>query len=101
VLNVLDLFAGIGGACYAGHLIGNWRTVCYVEWDKYCQQVIRARIRDGIFDDAPIWDDVQTFDGKPCPMCAEGMMGYPMGATDLRDSVTPGFLWWRQLHGKG
>lgn len=65
VLNVLDLFAGIGGASYAGKLIGGWQTVCYVEWDKYCQQVIQARIRDGIFDDAPIWDDVQTFDGKP------------------------------------
>lgn len=62
---VLDLFAGIGGASYAGKLIGNWRTVCYVEWDDYCRRVIQARIRDGIFDDAPIWDDVQTFDGKP------------------------------------
>jgi len=64
-MNVMDLFAGIGGASYAGKLIGGWRTVCYVEWDKYCQQVIQARIRDGIFDDAPIWDDVQTFDGAP------------------------------------
>lgn len=63
--NVMDLFAGIGGASYAGKLIGNWRTVCYVEWDKYCQQVIQQRIKDGIFDDAPIWGDIQTFDGKP------------------------------------
>ena len=61
----MDLFAGIGGASYAGKLIGNWRTVCIVEWDKYCQQVIRQRQRDGIFDDCPIWGDIQTFDGKP------------------------------------
>ena len=29
------------------------------------QRVIRARIRDGLFDDAPIWDDARTFDGVP------------------------------------
>ena len=61
----MELFAGIGGSSYAGKLIGNWRTVCYVEWDEYCQKVIKARIQDGTFDDAPIWDDIQTFDGIP------------------------------------
>lgn len=60
----LDLFAGAGGASWFGKLIGA-TTVGYVENDKYCQQVLRARIKDGIFDDAPIFDDVRTFDGLP------------------------------------
>ena len=60
----LDLFAGAGGASWFGKLIGA-RCVGYVENDEYCQQVIRARIRDGIFDDAPIFSDVRTFDGLP------------------------------------
>lgn len=42
-----------------------WRCVGYVEQDEYCKKVLRARIRDGIFDDAPIFDDVRTFDGLP------------------------------------
>lgn len=61
----LALFAGAGGGLLATqHLLG-WRTVCYVERDAYCVAVLEARIRDGLLDDAPIWDDVRTFDGRP------------------------------------
>lgn len=60
----LDLFAGAGGASWFGKLIGA-RCVGYVENDEYCKQVIRARIKDGIFDDAPIFSDVRTFNGLP------------------------------------
>jgi DNA (cytosine-5)-methyltransferase 1 len=64
--NVMDLCAGIGGFSLTGKwLIGNWRTVCYVEIDKYCQRVLQQRIKDGYLDDAPIYDDLKTFDGQP------------------------------------
>jgi DNA (cytosine-5)-methyltransferase 1 len=63
-LRTIDLFAGAGGAAWAGRLLG-WRTVCYVERDAYCQRVLQARIADGSFHDAPIWDDVRTFEGRP------------------------------------
>ena len=46
-----------------GSRLLGWRTVCYVEKNKYCVEIIKNRIRDGILDDAPIWDDVQTFNG--------------------------------------
>ena len=63
-MNGLDLFAGSGiGSLALKHAIPEYRTVCYVEWDKYCQQIIQARIRDGVLCDAPLWDDIQTFDG--------------------------------------
>ena len=42
-----------------------WKPVVYVEKEPYCQDIIKARIRDGIFTDAPIHDDVDTFDAKP------------------------------------
>ena len=62
----INLFSGYGGFDLALRLAGiGSRTVCYVEWDKYCQQVIQARIKDGVLDDAPIWDDVREFDGTP------------------------------------
>lgn len=63
-MNELALFAGAGGGLLGGKLMG-WRTVCYVERNAYCLRVLQARIRDGLLDDAPIWDDIKTFDGQP------------------------------------
>lgn len=60
----LALFAGAGGGLLASKLLG-WRTVCYVEWDNYAVEVLKARIRDGYLDDAPIWDNCFSFDGYP------------------------------------
>jgi len=62
----MSLFSGYGGFSLGLRLAGlTTRTICYVEWDKYCQQVIQARINDRLLDDAPIWDDIKSFDGRP------------------------------------
>ena len=63
-MNELALFAGAGGGILGGKLLG-WRTVCAVEWEAYPASVLLARQNDGILPPFPIWDDVQTFDGKP------------------------------------
>ena len=63
-LNELALFAGAGGGILGGKLLG-WRTVCAVEWEPYPASVLCARQNDGLLSPFPIWDDVQTFDGKP------------------------------------
>ena len=63
-MNELALFAGAGGGILGGHLLG-WRTVCAVEWEQYPASVLCARQNDGLLPPFPIWDDVQTFDGKP------------------------------------
>ena len=63
-LNELALFAGAGGGILGGGLLG-WRTVCAVEWEPYPACVLAARQNDKILPPFPIWDDVQTFDGKP------------------------------------
>jgi len=63
-LNELALFAGAGGGILGGKLLG-WRTVCAVEWEPYPACVLAARQNDGLLPPFPIWDDVQTFDGKP------------------------------------
>lgn len=62
-MNELALFAGAGGGILGGHLLG-WRTVCAVEWDAYAASVLVARQNDGCLPPFPIWDDVQTFDGR-------------------------------------
>ncbi|NBW38862.1 MAG: DNA cytosine methyltransferase [Cytophagia bacterium] len=63
-MNELALFAGAGGGILGGKLLG-WRTVCAVEWEPYPASVLCARQNDGILPPFPIWDDVQTFDGRP------------------------------------
>jgi len=63
-MNELALFAGAGGGILGGKLLG-WRTICAVEWEAYPASVLLARQNDGSLPPFPIWDDVQTFDGKP------------------------------------
>ena len=63
-LRTLELFAGAGGGVLGDILLGH-QTVCAVEIDKYCQQVLSARQADGTFPWFPIFGDVKEFDGRP------------------------------------
>lgn len=63
-MNELALFTGAGGGILGGHLLG-WTTRCAVEIDPYCRSVLLARQRDGTLPPFPIWDDSETFDGRP------------------------------------
>jgi DNA (cytosine-5)-methyltransferase 1 len=63
-MNELHLFAGAGGGILGGMLLGH-TTVCAVELEPYCREVLLQRQRDGILPRFPIWDDVCTFDGTP------------------------------------
>ena len=73
-MNELALFAGAGGGILGGQLLG-WRTVCAVEWEPYAACVLAARQNDGLLPSFPIWDDVQTFDGRPWRGVAQVISG--------------------------
>ena len=73
-MNELHLFAGAGGGILGGMLLGH-RTVCAVEIEPYCRKVLLQRQRDGILPWFPIWDDVQTFNGKPWRGIADVVCG--------------------------
>jgi DNA (cytosine-5)-methyltransferase 1 len=76
----LSLFSGAGGGLLGTKLLG-WEHVGYVEFNEYCQKVIRQRIKDGILDEAPIFGDIRTFISE----------GYAESYTGLVDVVTAGF----------
>jgi DNA (cytosine-5)-methyltransferase 1 len=78
-MNELSLFTGIGGGVYGTKLL-NWKTIGYVEYDNYCQRIIAQRIKDGIFDCAPIFSDIRTFASQ-----------YARKYRGLVDVVTAGF----------
>lgn len=56
-MNILDLFAGIGGFSLAGHRMG-WETLAFVEKERFCQQVLKKN-----FPNVPIYGDIKQFDG--------------------------------------
>lgn len=76
----LSLFSGAGGGLLGSHLLG-WKVVGYVEWDDYCQRVIRQRIIDGILSNAPIYGDIRAFIDD----------GYAKRYRGMVDIVTAGF----------
>lgn len=76
----LSLFSGAGGGLLGTKLLG-WEHVGYVEYDEYCQKIIRQRIDDGILDDAPIFGDIRTFNAE----------GYAVSYQGLVDVITAGF----------
>lgn len=63
-LREMALFAGAGGGILGGKILG-WECVCAVEWEPYPAAVLAARQNEGVLPPFPIWDDVQTFDGRP------------------------------------
>lgn len=64
-MHELALYAGAGGGLLATKWLLGFRTVCYVEIEPYCVDVLKQRIAEGLLHDAPIWDDAKTFDGRP------------------------------------
>ncbi|KKM24911.1 hypothetical protein LCGC14_1600270 [marine sediment metagenome] len=76
----LSLFTGGGGEEWGVKLL-NWTTIGYVEIDDYCQRVIRQRILDGYFNEAPIFSDIRAFIDSGCAELYRG----------ITDVLTAGF----------
>src|SRR3990167_5451436 len=65
-MNTLSLCAGVGGFDLGLKCaIQEVRTICYVEIEPFCQEILLRRMYDGWLDRAPIWPDLKTFDGHP------------------------------------
>ena len=76
----LSLFSGAGGGLLGTKLLG-WKTVGYVEWNEFCQKILSERIKEGILDEAPIFNDIKLFNSE----------GYSSSYKGMVDVVTGGF----------
>lgn len=66
MLSELSLFSGYGGFSLGLRLAGlAVKTVGYCEIEPYCQEIIKARIKDGLLDWAPIIRDIRSTDFRP------------------------------------
>jgi DNA (cytosine-5)-methyltransferase 1 len=64
-LNGLAICSGIGGLELGlGFFFEDLKTVCYIEREAFGCATIVQRMEDGILHQAPIWDDLTTFDGS-------------------------------------
>jgi DNA (cytosine-5)-methyltransferase 1 len=62
-MNELSLFSGYGGFSLGLKLAGlKTRTIAYCDNEPYVQEILKARIRDGYIDNAPIISDISSFD---------------------------------------
>ncbi|MCM1079724.1 MAG: DNA cytosine methyltransferase [Bacteroidales bacterium] len=63
MIKEFHLFAGIGGGIYGGMILGH-QCCAGVEIDKYAQNVLRQRQKDGWMEEFPIIDDITKLNGK-------------------------------------
>ncbi len=62
----MSLCSGVGGIELGFKLaVPSSRAICYIENEAFACGILKARMQDKILDQAPIWTDLRTFDGKP------------------------------------
>ena len=72
----ISLFSGAGGLDLGLRIaIRNLVTVCFVEREAYAAACLVARMEDKALDEAPVWDDITTFDGQRWRGCVDMLSG--------------------------
>lgn len=63
---ILSLCSGVGGIELGFKLAEpTARTICYVEIEAFACEILARRMEEERLDQAPIWTNLKTFDGKP------------------------------------
>lgn len=96
---VLSLCAGIGGLDLGiRRVFPASRTVCYVEREAACIEILATRMEEGSLDPAPVWTDLKSFDGTAWRGAVDLVAaGYPCqpfsSAGKRRGADDPRHLW--------
>lgn len=63
---ILSLCTGLGGLDIGVEIAApNARVVCAIERDAYCSSILAQSMEQGHIPQAPIWDNLYTFYGRP------------------------------------
>ena len=72
MLKVIDLFSGIGGFALGLESTGYFKTIQFVENEKWCQKILKKN-----FPEVPLHDDVKTFKGYSADVVVGGFPCQP------------------------
>tara|TARA_A100001037_G_C15072499_1_gene600101 strand:+ start:23 stop:865 length:843 start_codon:yes stop_codon:yes gene_type:complete len=72
VLNVVDLFSGIGGFTLGLESTGYFKTIQFVENEKWCQKILNKN-----FSEVPIHEDIKTYKGCDADVVVGGFPCQP------------------------
>lgn len=95
----MSLCAGYGGLDLGIHIAEpSYTTVCYVERDSHAASALVARMADQALGEAPIWDDLKSFDGTiwrgKIHIISAGYPCQPFSFAGLRKGTSdPRLLW--------
>lgn len=98
-IKVLSLCTGGGGLDRGFSLaVPNSRVVCSVEYEAFACENLASQMEEGFLDDAPIWTNIRTFDGKPWRNVVDCVIGgYPCQPFSLAGTQSgeddPRHLW--------
>ena len=93
-LNVLDLFSGIGGFSLGLESTGYFKTIAFVEKDKFCQRVLQKN-----FPGIPIEDEIRNVKGKEykADVVTGGFPCQPFSVAGKRKGTTDDRYLWDEM----
>ncbi len=66
MMHGISLCSGIGGLDLGISLaVPDYKAICYIEREAYPAAILVTRMQEGTLSEAPIWDSIETFRGKP------------------------------------
>jgi len=74
--NIISFCSGVGGLDLGVRLASpGARTICYVEREIACCEILATRMQEASLDLAPLWTNARTFDGRPWRGLVDGIIG--------------------------
>lgn len=99
---VLSVCSGIGGLDLGIRMaIPSARTILYVEREAFCVEALGAAMEAAVLDEAPVWSDLTTFDGRAwrgaVDLVASGIPCQPYSRAGQRLGNEDGRALWPEL----